>query len=310
MTDAEPRRNSTEELRSTLRALRERAGLSTRGLAARLSGFSQSKVSRMERPTDPGDPPPTVDDVARVLDALGDVADESKREHVLELARAAQNDRLAITTTRILLQRGYANTQRQWRRRENAADRVGVFHPAIVPGLAQTDGYLREVFGPDVDSPAGQEWFAERIGRRVDRGKPDRPTTLLMTEGTITQPVSDPEVGARQCEHLAELAVRQGSAWRLGVIPAVLKPGQTYDHPPQNGFDLYDDAVIVLGTTAGFAVTQDEDTVKDHVALFRRLEELAVFGEEAARVFERAAARYRDLAEPVTEGEIEGGAAV
>lgn len=304
MTGTGPARSSVRELRATLRALRERAGLSTRALAALTEGrLSQSKVSRMENPDQPREVgPPSVDDVTHVLAALAAHDDTSvsaeERERVLALARAALAEHahhFTLTTTRILLQRGYANTQRQWRRRENAATRVGVFHPAIVPGLAQIEGYLREVYGPDVDSPEGQEWLTERLGRQADRRESARPTTLLMTEGTLTQPVSDAEVGALQCERLAELARQREGAWRVGVIPAVLQAGQTYHHPPQNGFDLYDDQVVVFGTTAGFAVTQDERTVQDHLALFRRLEALAVFGEPAAVVFERSARRYREL---------------
>lgn len=300
MTSAGPDRSPKQELRSKLRQLRERAGLTTRELAALTRGeLSQSKVSRMENPDHPAQVgPASRDDVVRVLTALGDVVPDDEREDVLKLVAEAHEEhesRVTVSTTRVLLREGFANLQRQWRRHEKSAKRVGVFHPAIVPGLAQTDGYLREVFGPGVETPSGREWVSERLGRQEDRE--GLPATLLMTEGTLTQPVADAEVGARQCEHLAELARRRGGGWRVGVIPAVLKSGQTYHHPPQNGFDLYDDEVVVFGTTAGVAVVdRDSRTVQRHVELFRRLEALAAFGEDAAAVFERAAARYRALA--------------
>jgi hypothetical protein len=212
----------------------------------------------------------------------------------VELARGAAEERAGIVPKRVLLQQGVAQLQRRIRHRERRARHVATFHPSLVPGLLQTEGYMRAIVsGPPASSPDEDEaWVRERLGRQLHMVQPGRSGVQIVAEGALHWGVAGPSVMAEQCAHLARLAVERPQ-WRIGVVPRRLPAGA----PPlfvTNGFTIHDGTSVLLGTTAGNAVITDERVVADHVELFARIERIAVFGADAVAVFEEVAARYRD----------------
>ncbi|MFR9802561.1 Scr1 family TA system antitoxin-like transcriptional regulator [Pseudonocardia sp. RS010] len=284
------------ELAALLDRLRRETGLSGSELARR-AGFSQSKVSRILG----GKYLPSVPDAGRLawtlFRAKPTAATAPMRRRVLELARDAHEDARSVVTTRVVLQPfAVANLQRRFARAEKQASEVATFSPLMVPGLLQTEGYMRAIYRSGGGVPSGpeeEEWLAIRRGRHDVSMSQDRPRKYrqLLAESTLAWGVAGADVMAEQCDHLASAIDRPG--WRIGIIPRVPKDPTARPEFPQNAFDLHDEKSLVLGTSGGVAVTQDPHTVRRHVDLLRRLEALAVYGDEARAILIRTAESYR-----------------
>lgn len=282
-----------------LRQLREAAGVSQRTLARRVGTMSQSTIARFERGPRPPAPlapglPPDVDQVAKIADALGvEVVPAETRRHLLYLAQQAADEAAGIVRVRVALQKGTAHLQRRIRERERNAAHVATFHPILVPGLVQTEGYIRAVAASGDDPVSEQERFvAERLARQAQMREPGRRCTVILTEGSLMWGVPGAEVMAEQCDHIARLAAAPPDGWTIALIPALPSHGRPV-YPP-SAFDVYDDArQVFVGTTAGNALTSDEAVVADHVRWVGWLLALADVGEAAAGHAQRIADDYR-----------------
>ncbi|MGH3599566.1 MAG: Scr1 family TA system antitoxin-like transcriptional regulator [Pseudonocardiaceae bacterium] len=281
MTDAQPDRPSAETLGGTLRRLRTAAGVTGVEMAHRVGrDISQSTISRLER----GELAVTMMWAGRYGFHL-DLPHAERRE-LIEAAQTAMEARAEIVPIRTILQAGgVESVQRRIRLRERNVSQLDVFHNTIVPGLVQTEAYMRAVVAHR--TPAQIERFvAERLHRQ--REAATRSCTILLTEGVFFQGMPDPAMLAEQAEHIADLATSH-RFWRVGVVPRITaRPNITH-----NGFDVYDDGQAFIGTTAGNALMKEPRPVTDHVARFADLVELAVLGEDAAVVLRRIAADYR-----------------
>jgi transcriptional regulator with XRE-family HTH domain len=280
--DREP--SATEQLTAALRRLRDDAGVSGAELAARI-GTSQATISRYES----GRLQPSMLVAGRIGWALR--APEHQRRRLVELARAAAEERAELVPKRVLLQQGAAQLQRRIRLQERRARHVRTFHPSIVPGLLQTEGYLRAIVsGPPATSDAENEvWVRERLARQLQMSQPGRTGVQIVAESALHWGVAGKAVMAEQCAHLAQLAVKR-PAWRVGVIPRV--PADPTPLFVTNGFTIHDSTSVHIGTTAGNALITDPEVVADHIALFGRIEAMARFGEDAAAIFTEVAELY------------------
>lgn len=268
-----------------MRQLRADAGVSGAELAARI-GTSQATISRYES----GRLQPSMLAAGRIGWALR--ASTQQRRRLVELARAAAEERAGLVPKRVLLQQGVAQLQRRIRLRERRASHIRTFHPSIVPGLLQTEGYMRAIVsGPPATSDVDNEaWVRERLARQLHMSQPGRSAVQIVAESALHWGVAGNEVMAEQCAHLARLAVKR-PAWAVGVIPRV--PTEPAPLFVTNGFTIHDSTSVNIGTTAGNALVTDPRVVTDHIELFERIEAMARFGEEAAAVFTRVAELYQ-----------------
>jgi transcriptional regulator with XRE-family HTH domain len=286
MSPDDPEPSATEQLTAALRRLRADAGVSGADLAARI-GTSQATISRYES----GRLQPSMLVAGRIGWALR--APEHQRRQLVELARAAAEERAGLVPKRVLLQQGVAQLQRRIRLQERRAHHVRTFHPSIVPGLLQTEGYMRAIVsGPPASSDAENEtWVRERLARQLQMAQPGRTAVQIVAESALHWGVAGNPVMAEQCLHLARLAVKRPE-WRVGVVPRELA-----DPAPlfvTNGFTIHDSTSVHIGTTAGNTLITDPGLVADHIELFDRIEAMTRFGEEAAAVFTRVAELYRE----------------
>jgi transcriptional regulator with XRE-family HTH domain len=274
------------ELAAAVRRLRAAADMSGVELARRV-GTSQSTISRYES----GRLAPGMLDAGRVGWALRAPAPERRR--LIELARAVAEERAGIVPKRVLLQQGVAQLQRRIRFQERRATHIATFHPSIVPGLLQTDGYMRSVVAQRATTSGAERdaWVRERIARQHQMTQAGRSGLQIVSEAALHWGVPGAGVMADQCDHLARLAVEQ-PGWRVGVVPRVHQEG-TAPLFVTNGFTLYDSATVFLGTTAGNALITDPRVVQDHLDLMARIELAAAFGVAAARIFTAVAEVYR-----------------
>ncbi|MFJ4276410.1 helix-turn-helix domain-containing protein [Streptomyces massasporeus] len=201
------------KLGAELRALRTSAGL-TSGEAARLVGWHQSKVSRIETGTSGVKPA----DVRLLLDAY-DVADSQLRELLVVLAGSDDGG------GRHHWWHAYRGvlppTYRDFISLESQADAMRTLETSVVPGLLQTPEYARAVTRAAVEGlPEDRlDTLVEvRLARQdVLRADPPLKLSAVLDEAVLRREVGGAGVMARQLERLVEAA--RLPQVRLQVLP-------------------------------------------------------------------------------------------
>lgn len=204
------------KLGAELRALRTGAGL-TSGEAARLVGWHQSKVSRIETGASGVKPA----DVRLLLDVYG-VQDAQLRQLMLALAGSDEGDgrdhwwhayRGVLPTT-----------YRDFISLESQASAMRTLETSVVPGLLQTPEYARAVTraavgGLDDDADERLDALvAVRLARQdVLRAEPPLELSAVLDEAVLRREVGGPEVMERQLRRLVEAA--RLPQVRLQVLP-------------------------------------------------------------------------------------------
>ncbi|MET9911866.1 helix-turn-helix transcriptional regulator [Streptomyces sp. NPDC006476] len=201
------------KLGTELRALRTSAGL-TSGEAARLVGWHQSKVSRIETGSSGVKPA----DVRLLLDAYG-VADAQLRELLLALAGT---DEGAGRHHWWHAYRGVLPpTYRDFISLESQASAMRTLETSVVPGLLQTPEYARAVTRAVVgglDDERLDALVEVRLARQdVLRSDPPLELSAILDEAVLHREIGGPDVMARQRQQLMEAA--RLPQVRLQVLP-------------------------------------------------------------------------------------------
>ncbi|MET7369190.1 helix-turn-helix transcriptional regulator [Streptomyces sp. NPDC005566] len=191
------RRKLGEELRS----LRHTTGLTSRE-AARLLGWHQSKVSRIET----GASGVTPRDVTRLLDAY-DVDDVHLRSLLEVLAGSAGGGGTGWWHA----YRGLIPPQyRDFISLESQAGAARTLETSVVPGLLQTAGYARAVTRSSLDGlPPGQldSLVEVRLARQgVLYAQRPLQLSVVLDEAVLRRGVGGPQVMREQLDHLAHTA--------------------------------------------------------------------------------------------------------
>ncbi|WP_181795531.1 helix-turn-helix transcriptional regulator [Streptomyces sp. WELS2] len=201
------------KLGAELRALRTGAGL-TSGEAARLVGWHQSKVSRIETGASGVKPA----DLRLLLDAYG-VRDRHLRELLLILAGSEE------TSGRHRWWHAYRGvlppTYRDFISLESQASAMRTLETTVVPGLLQTAEYARAVTRAavkDLDEDRLDTLVEVRLARQdVLRSDPPLALSAVLDEAVLRREVGGPGVMARQRRRLMEAA--RLPQVRLQVLP-------------------------------------------------------------------------------------------
>ncbi|MFI0239222.1 helix-turn-helix domain-containing protein [Streptomyces sp. NPDC016845] len=243
------------KLGSELRALRVQAGL-TSGQAARLVGWHQSKVSRIET----GRSGVKASDVLRLLDAF-ETADPRRRELVVALAGAEDvGGHHWWQAYRGLLPPSY----RDFISLESQACRIRTLETSVVPGLLQTPEYARAVTRsvlPDMPGSHIDALVEVRLARQeVLRVQPPLQLSAVLDEGVLRREVGGAGILRRQVAHLAEAA--QVEHVRIQVLPfsagghiGLTGPFVVFSFP--NTSDL--DVVVLDHLTSSLYLERKED---------------------------------------------------
>ncbi|CAL9637275.1 helix-turn-helix domain-containing protein [Streptomyces sp. enrichment culture] len=201
------------KLGAELRALRTGAGL-TSGEAARLVGWHQSKVSRIETGASGVKPA----DLRLLLDAY-EVRDRHLRELLLILAGSEE------TSGRHRWWHAYRGvlppTYRDFISLESQASAMRTLETTVVPGLLQTAEYARAVTRAavkDLDEDRLDTLVEVRLARQdVLRSDPPLALSAVLDEAVLRREVGGPGVMARQRRRLIEAA--RLPQVRLQVLP-------------------------------------------------------------------------------------------
>ncbi|MET9524050.1 helix-turn-helix domain-containing protein [Streptomyces coeruleorubidus] len=201
------------KLGAELRALRTSAGL-TSGEAARLVGWHQSKVSRIETGTSGVKPA----DVRLLLDAYA-VADTQLRELLMMLA--GSDDSGGRQHWWHAYRGVLPPTYRDFISLESQAGAMRTLETTVIPGLLQTPEYARAVTKAAVEglSEDRLDTLVEvRLARQdVLRADPPLELSAVLDEAVLRREVGGPGVMARQLERLVEAA--RLPQVRLQVLP-------------------------------------------------------------------------------------------
>ncbi|MGH3928058.1 MAG: Scr1 family TA system antitoxin-like transcriptional regulator, partial [Pseudonocardiaceae bacterium] len=154
--------------------------------AGRRAGFSQAKISRMES----GRLVPSPEDADRYARALG--ASPTVRRQLMAMARDLHEQHRTAAPARVSVSRSAAHEQRV-RRNEARSTHIAVFHPVVIPGLLQTEEYIRAAFtSGDLSPTAAQARVAERLLRAEILDEPGRRFTFVLTAGALGWRVGSP----------------------------------------------------------------------------------------------------------------------
>jgi transcriptional regulator with XRE-family HTH domain len=197
-------------LGSQLRKLREAQGISRDDAGYRIRA-SGSKISRLEL----GRVSFKERDVSDLLDLYG-VADETKREQIVSLAREANSP---------AWWQKYSDVVPDWFQiyvgLEEAAELIRVYEVQFVPGLLQTEEYARAVVKlgqPGAAQDEVERRVALRMGRQQLLTRPDAPRLwAVVDEGALRRPMGGKEVMRGQIERLMAAAKEQNVT--LQVLP-------------------------------------------------------------------------------------------
>ncbi|WP_030214355.1 helix-turn-helix domain-containing protein [Streptomyces sp. NRRL WC-3626] len=201
------------KLGAELRALRTSAGL-TSGEAARLAGWHQSKVSRIETGTSGVKPA----DVRLLLDVYG-VTDRQLRELLLVLS--GSGDEAGRHHWWHAYRGVLPPTYRDFISLESQASAMRTLETTVIPGLLQTPEYARAVTEAALEDASEErlDTLVEvRLARQdVLRASPPLELSAVLDEAVLRREVGGPGVMARQLERLVEAA--RLPQVRLQVLP-------------------------------------------------------------------------------------------
>ncbi|WP_406462370.1 helix-turn-helix domain-containing protein [Streptomyces sp. NBC_01622] len=247
------------KLGAELRALRADAGL-TSGEAARLVGWHQSKVSRIETGASGVKPP----DVRLLLDAY-QVGDAQLRDMLLVLAGSDDGGGRHHWwhAYRGVLPPAY----RDFISLESQASTIRTLETSVVPGLLQTREYARAVTraavgGLDNDGPERLDALVQvRLARQdILRADPPLELSVVLDEAVVRREVGGPGVMARQLERLIEAA--QLPQVRLQVLPfaagahiGITGPFVIFSFPSTSDLDV----VVLDHLTSSLYLERKED---------------------------------------------------
>ncbi|MFE2386214.1 helix-turn-helix domain-containing protein [Streptomyces sp. SCPE 10] len=260
------------KLGAELRTLRTGAGL-TSGEAARLVGWHQSKVSRIETGSSGVKPA----DLRLLLDAYA-VRDAQLRELLLMLAGSENDgdrDRWWHAYRGVL-----PPTYRDFISLESQASTMRTLETTVVPGLLQTADYARAVTRAavkDLDEERLDALVEVRLARQdVLRSNPPLELCAVLDEAVLRREVGGPEVMARQLERLMEAALLPQV--RLQVLPfgagahvGLTGPFVIFSFPSTSDLD-----VVVLDQLTSSLYLERKEDLRAYSEAFQTLQEHAL----------------------------------
>ena len=203
MASRESGRTPRQVFGGMVRYYRERAGISRAELARRISK-SESLLQAIE-----------LGQRAATEQVTGDLEAALHAEGALARLRDEIGDGLGY--------QAYPSWFQEWTFLEREAKRLRGFEPQLVPGLLETEGYARAVFGTRFGVTA--EWIDEQVAARLKRQEilnRDQPPRfwVIVDEAVLRRPVGGTYVMREQLRHLAEMARRPYVS--LQVIPTTV----------------------------------------------------------------------------------------
>ncbi|MFG2759298.1 helix-turn-helix domain-containing protein [Streptomyces wuyuanensis] len=133
----------------------------------------------------------------------------------VELAEAALGNTGALRRAfgHLTRQPGLASWFREWARRERTAVSLCTYECRMVPGLLQSEGYLRALYENEVP-PLSDEQVESQIAARLERQRllrerPNVPFSFIVTEAVFRQRLGGAEVTRQMLDHVLTSTARR-----------------------------------------------------------------------------------------------------
>ncbi|WP_410663660.1 helix-turn-helix domain-containing protein [Amycolatopsis sp. lyj-84] len=274
-------------LATKLREIRATTGLSGNQFAKTL-GWPQSRVSKIETAAQF----PTGEDVTRWLAAADAVTEEDVVTELLKRARVE-----SVSFRQEFRKSGGATArQRSVRELERQASRVATFQPALLPGLVQTPGFMRELLalpsGPASTGGASdadvEHMVAVRIERQSQLYEPGRAMPIVIGEAALWIRIGDLETQLGQLDRLRSLV-------GLRTVDLRIMPFSTaMPIAPLHGFRIHDSDLVIVEMFASEHLIMDPGEIAVYEHMFSQLQAEAVAGDEAAQLIQSVTRRLSD----------------
>jgi transcriptional regulator with XRE-family HTH domain len=198
-------------LGAELRRCREAAGMTQEQVSRRFEWHS-AKVNRIETARVSVTPR----DVRDLLD-LYEVGDDDYREELLNLARASREKAWWSEYRDVVRPGSYIAM-------ESEASAVLNWEPDVVPGLLQTEAYMRALFSVHPEGDAERSVAIRRERQRRLTGDDPVELSALIDESVIHRSIGGPHVMSEQLHHLITVA-------ELPAVSLRLLPYAAGEHP-------------------------------------------------------------------------------
>jgi len=262
-------------LKDALRSARESAGL-TQKTAAQELDWSLSKIIRIEQ----GAVSVSRTDVEALLKLYG-VEDESQ---VKLLAKFAQKSRKLSWSE---YKGAYSQTSLTFFAYESAAKSILKFEPTFLPGLFQTEEYMRALLiGLGRSNDQVELMMEGRLARQELLQRSQRPElNFIIGEASLSRPIGGRRVMLHQLDHLKELA----------TLPGITIQVLTFDvgvHPSMAGaftlliFDDLDDLLYLESATGDYIHRDEPELISEYRVAFAELEAVAAPPSELSTVLD------------------------
>jgi transcriptional regulator with XRE-family HTH domain len=279
-------------LRNELRIQREDAGLSQDQVAKAME-WSLSKVIRLEA----GQVGISTNDMKALL-GLYQVADAGRVTFMVELARAARKQSAWWSAYRD----SYTSEQLDFIGYENEAAQIECFEPIIVPGLLQTEEYMRALFEDAVAQHLDPKVVDRQVDLRLKRqehvlGRDDPPEYVaILDESVVRRKVGGADIMADQLRSIVEVARMPNVTVQLTPLDGAVHPGLSGGSFVLLTFsDPNDQPVLEMdGPLADTVLRDDSRLLNTYQTAFERIRAAALAPTESLEMITKIADRLSD----------------
>jgi transcriptional regulator with XRE-family HTH domain len=282
MPDGQGVATTRRRLRTELRRLREAAGLHQTEVVKQLD-WSISKLIRIEN----GSVGVSVTDVRALAALYG--AEPELVEELVRLARITRERQWWSSYRHVL-----SPSLREYIAYEADASAIYVAHPTLIPGLLQTEAYIRAVLESTRVEPAASERIEAEFDVRRRRqqeilysGHPPK-YHVILDESALRRHIGGAEVMRRQIEHLMALTE--------DLVTIAVWPMSAGGHVAMLGaFTIMEFAnedepgVLFLESALGHPIERDQDQVDKYRKAFDVMLQRCLVGAEARSLMARIA---------------------
>ncbi|MCC3655666.1 helix-turn-helix transcriptional regulator [Streptomyces sp. S07_1.15] len=276
-------------LRTELRKARSRAGLTQRQVAATME-WSPSKLIRIEA----GEVAITVNDLKALLAEYA-ITDRRKTEELLQLARGSR--KMPFSEYRDVFGKEFLS----FLALESSASIIRGFHFFVIPGLFQTEEYIRAL-SKETSRGISQERLDRLVEARLARqelleGDEGPQFFMVLDESVIRRQVGGPGVMRNQLERLADLASRpritiQILPFSVGAHQGLLGPYTLFEFSE----DGMPDSVYLENARGDSYASNDPEITGKYLEGFWALEDQAL-KEDMSTVLRQVAAHSGAVSE-------------
>jgi transcriptional regulator with XRE-family HTH domain len=279
-------------LGTALRELRESTQL-TLDDAGKPLQRSAATISRLEN----GKVKPRLIDVGVLLDLYADrrpdVVTEDQRSRVLELATESRREAWFSPFRDVLAGSMISDHMRRYVEFETDASRIESYEPDVVPGLLQTESYIRAIAESYYreNSPEQHQRFVQfRLARQNVLRRREEPLQLhvVLGELVLRRPIGGPEVMREQLSAIADQLRNGLPNVTIQVAPASLLTRGAIGGPfvVMSFADSQDNDLVYLEGRSGAEYLHSEHDLTEYRALFHDLASSALDREASLAMLE------------------------